>query len=49
MQWWSELLAPLVNIIVIFYLKTSQKSNLSLEDKNLKWEEVYLYEINVFI
>ncbi len=40
MQWWSELLSPLVNIIVIFYLKTFQKSNLSLENKNLKWEEI---------
>ncbi len=54
-QTWSELLAPLVNmikegcenlsallILLIFYLKNSQKSNLSLENKNLKWEEISL-------
>ncbi len=54
-QSWSELLAPLVNmikggcenefallILLIFYLKKSQKYNLSLENKNLKWEEISL-------
>ncbi len=29
-------------ILLIFYLKTSQKSNLSLENKNLKWGEISL-------
>ncbi len=41
----SELLAPLVNminkpvlfILLIFYLKKSQNSNFSLDNKNLKW------------
>ncbi len=59
---WSELLAPLVNmikegcenlsallILLIFYLKNWQKSNLSLENKNLKWGGKYHYEINVFL
>ncbi len=32
----------------IFYLKKSQKSNLSLDNKNLKWGK-YQYEINVFL
>ncbi len=54
-QTWSELLAPLVNmikegcenesaslILLIFYLKKSQKFNLSLENKSLKWEEISL-------
>ncbi len=58
---WSELLAPLVNmikegcenqsallIVLIFYLENSQKSNLSLDNKNLKWGKYY-YEINVFL
>ncbi len=27
-------------ILLIFYLKNSQKSNLSLENKNLKWGEI---------
>ncbi len=27
-------------ILLIFYLKKSQKSNLSLENKNLKWGEI---------
>ncbi len=31
-----------------FYLKTSQKFNLSLDSKNLKWGK-YHYEINVFL
>ncbi len=58
---WSELLAPLVNmikegygnesallILLIFYLENSQKSNLSLDNKNLKWGKYY-YEMNVFL
>ncbi len=28
-------------ILLIFYLKNSQKYNLSLENKNLKWEEYH--------
>ncbi len=39
-------------IILIFYLKKSQKLKLSLENKNLKWGGggggKYYYEINVF-
>ncbi len=31
-------------ILLIFYLKNSQKSNLSLDNKNLKWGK-YHYEI----
>ncbi len=27
-------------ILLIFYLKKSQKSNLSLDNKNLKWGEI---------
>ncbi len=27
-------------ILLIYYLKNSQKSNLSLENKNLKWGEI---------
>ncbi len=34
-------------ILLIFYLKNSQKSNLSLDYKNFKWGK-YHYEINVF-
>ncbi len=30
-------------IILIFYLKKSQKSNLSLDNKNLKWGEISLW------
>ncbi len=30
-------------ILLIFYLKNWQKSNLSLENKNLKWEEISLW------
>ncbi len=57
-QSWSELLAPLVNmikegcenesallILLIFYLKNSKKSNLSLDNKNLKWGEISLWNI----
>ncbi len=52
---WSELLAPLVNttkggcenkcalILLIFYFKKSQKSKLSLENRNLKWGEISLW------
>ncbi len=35
-------------ILLIFYLKNSQKSNLSLDNKNLKWRK-YHYEINVVL
>ncbi len=35
-------------IVLIFYLKKSQKSNISLDNKNLKWGK-YHYEINVFL
>ncbi len=35
-------------ILFIFYLKKSQKSNLSLENNNFKWGK-YHYEINVFL
>ncbi len=35
-------------ILLIFYLKNSQTSNLLLDDKNLKWGK-YHYEINVFL
>ncbi len=30
-------------ILLIFYKKKSLKSNLSLDDKNLKWEEMSLW------
>ncbi len=30
-------------ILLIFYLKNSQKSNLSLDIKNLKWEKISLW------
>ncbi len=30
-------------ILLIFYLKKSQKSNLSLDNKNLKWGEISLW------
>ncbi len=36
-------------ILLIFYLKKSQNSNLSLDNKNLKWGGKYNYEINVFL
>ncbi len=51
---WPKISAPLVNmikdcenesallILLIFYLKKSQKSNLSLDNKSLKWEEISL-------
>ncbi len=29
-------------ILLIFYLKNSQKSNISLDNKNLKWGEISL-------
>ncbi len=35
-------------ILLIYYLKNAQKSNLSLENKNLKCGK-YHYEINVFL
>ncbi len=35
-------------ILLVFYLKKSQKSNLSLDNKNLKGGK-YHYEINVFL
>ncbi len=35
-------------ILLIFYWKNSQKSNISLDNKNLKWGK-YHYEINVFL
>ncbi len=35
-------------ILLIFYLTNSQKSNLSLDNKNLKWGK-YHYKINVFL
>ncbi len=35
-------------IVLIFYKKKSQKSNISLDNKNLKWGK-YHYEINVFL
>ncbi len=35
-------------ILLTFYFKMSKKSNLSLDNKNLKWGE-YHYEINVFL
>ncbi len=31
-------------ILLIFYFKNSQKSNLSLENTNLKWEEISLWK-----
>ncbi len=47
---WSELLVNMIKegcgnkssllILLIYYLKNSQKSNLSLENKNLKWGEI---------
>ncbi len=36
------------HILLIFYKQKSQKSNLSLYNKNLKWGK-YHYEINVFL
>ncbi len=39
---WENKCALLIRLI--FYLKKSQKSNLSLENKNLKWGK-YHYEI----
>ncbi len=30
-------------ILLIFYLNKSQKSNLSLDNKNLKWEGISLW------
>ncbi len=30
-------------ILLIFYLKNSQKSNLSLDNNNLKWGEISLW------
>ncbi len=46
----AKILAPLVNMIkgsfenesalLIFYFKNSQKSNLSLDNTNLKWGEI---------
>ncbi len=53
-QSWPKISAPLVNmikgcenesallILVIFYFKNSQKSNLSLDNKNFKWGEISL-------
>ncbi len=38
----------LICIFWFFYLNNSQKSNLSLDNKNLKWEEIS-YDINVFL
>ncbi len=35
-------------ILLIFYLRNSQESNLSLDNKNLNWGK-YHYEINVFL
>ncbi len=35
-------------ILLIFYLINAQKSNLSLDNKRLKWGK-YHYEINVFL
>ncbi len=31
-------------ILLIFYLKKSQKSNLSLDNKNIKWGEISLWK-----
>ncbi len=38
-----------VLILLIFYLKDLQKSNLSLDNKNFKMGGKYHYEINVFL
>ncbi len=35
-------------ILLIIYLKKLQKSNISLDNKNLEWGK-YHYEINVFL
>ncbi len=35
-------------ILLIIYFKKLQKSNISLDNKNLKWGK-YHYEINVFL
>ncbi len=40
--------ALLILLIYIFFFKKSQNSNLSLDNKNLKWGK-YNYEINVFL